>query len=630
VAGAVSYNVQIGLDPEFRTVVERGTAQGTYYVWRTRSTQAHFWRVQSLDAEGRPGRWSDGKRIGAVIGVPQLEQPGDGARLPLTEAGPRVTLRFTPVPNARSYQVEVFRSDGGDRRKRDSATTQTTVELGGPGSYRWRARAILPGVGEAPWSQLGTFQLVLPGPRLAGPADNDDVVAGQPVRLRVSPVPAASSIVVEVSDDPRFRRNLAEGPISGGAAKGGSFTYKPLAPGVLRWRARSVDASGTPGEPTAPRRLRVVPPSPELLEPAAGAVVRAPARGTWPRVVFRWRPVPGAASYRLVLRPSTGAERVVETAHIPQEVGDLPSGAVRWTVVALPPGGRLASRPAPERELVITSTPLLAAPRLQAPADGETVSPTFVARYAPVGGASAYEVELSRRVDFGGTNARTRQVETRAQLGPLERGPAYVRVRAVAADNVPGEWSVPRRVEVQAAGVAVAPVRGEMGLSAGPRVGFQHNLGEVAAAHVGVDLRWRLPVRALDRRLGLRGEVGFFTASMTVPGAGLPGDIHASIYVIPVLVGLDFEILRRFVSVYVGAGFYLGIVRQQQSAAFQPQTSDGATAPGFYVSAGTEKRLGPGLLFAEGRYARAPVETPALRLETGGFVLDVGYRLVIR
>ncbi len=106
VAQAVSYEVQIARDPAFATIVVQDRTRTSGYRWQALPAEPHYWRVRSLDADGRRGDWSVAKTIDAVFVPPSLVAPADGQEVEL-EPRRSVVVRVQLPPVLARWQLEV-------------------------------------------------------------------------------------------------------------------------------------------------------------------------------------------------------------------------------------------------------------------------------------------------------------------------------------------------------------------------------------------------------------------------------------------------------------------------------------------------------------------------------------------
>src|SRR5262249_33186703 len=146
--------------------------------------------------------------------------------------------------------------------------------------------------------------------------------------------------------DRAFHQRVARGTANAtGAAQSMPYSYKPNKTGSFNWRARAIIA-GVAGEPSAARRLEVVPETPIVVAPAAGTEISSNGAKA---VRVEWKSAAGAARYRVETRfaglPPAKQEESRDNFVV---LHDVPVGQHRVVVTALDGGGR-ESGPSEER-----------------------------------------------------------------------------------------------------------------------------------------------------------------------------------------------------------------------------------------------------------------------------------------
>jgi hypothetical protein len=261
-----------------------------------------------------------------------------------------------------------------------------------------------------------------------------------PLRIVVPPVPGAVAYHLELAPDDRFLVLAYEGTSATGEFRAGNLTD-----GVYALRLRAVDARGLQGlDAISTLTLNARPEPPVLLEPAEGAVVRAP------RVAFNWSRPAGATAYRFQLaREGATATPLVDTTHAatgPLVVEPtLAPGGYAWRVATRAdddegPFGdwqsftRRESPPAPQAE----------PPRAEA---GRV-------RFAwPRGGdGSTYRLQVARDAAFSDVVVDTVTPTPASTFENPAPGTYYLRVKTIEADGFEGDFGPPQSFEV-AAGV---------------------------------------------------------------------------------------------------------------------------------------------------------------------------------
>jgi len=183
VAAAAAYDVQIARDPSFAATVVSERVPTPGFRWRSIPAERHFWRVRSVDAEGRLGSWSAVKTIEAALRPPEPIEPGDGTAITLARAGQTVTLSWKGSEVVREYALEVARDPSFTEVVSAPRTSSSRIdlELPGTGQFHWRVRAIDLAGGESAPSAPRSFSVLAP-PEPKPPPSSVAVLA---------PVPAA-------------------------------------------------------------------------------------------------------------------------------------------------------------------------------------------------------------------------------------------------------------------------------------------------------------------------------------------------------------------------------------------------------------------------------------------------------
>lgn len=139
VEDAVSYDVEIGADPELSQPLVRERVAAPGYRWRELPEARCYWRVRGVDARGRAGRWSEVRALEPVLLAPEPREPADGT---VVAANEQVDLACAPSRAAQAYELEVV-SDRGEAvpvERRRGAAPRFRLALPA-GRYRWRMRA---------------------------------------------------------------------------------------------------------------------------------------------------------------------------------------------------------------------------------------------------------------------------------------------------------------------------------------------------------------------------------------------------------------------------------------------------------------------------------------------------------
>jgi hypothetical protein len=154
--GAISYQLQIALDPGFEQIVENDSALTTLSRRADTLDQdvRYYWRVRFIGTS-EPGQWSETWTFRTGIDRVVLLSPArDSTELPVD-----LSLSWKSVAGAASYQVRVFTdtNDIGIEELGVEGTSRRIEELEYGRRYYWRVRAMSEAsVGE--WSETWAFQ----------------------------------------------------------------------------------------------------------------------------------------------------------------------------------------------------------------------------------------------------------------------------------------------------------------------------------------------------------------------------------------------------------------------------------------------------------------------------------------
>ncbi len=370
VEGAQRYDLQIAKDPAFEQRVLEKSLPTPGFRWEKLPAEQFYWRVRSVDAEGRAGLWSAAQTIARANAPPSPLAPDDGAKLAWDGERPEVELRFESSPVFKAFIVEV----AGDASFSGARTFETSapslaLPLTQTGALRERVRGVdLEGRTSEP-SPARQLR-VTPGAPRTRPVAKPTWAPAAPLTLSWLPAGGAQKYEVELQGRGK--------PLARKTTAGTELTFTPPGPGPYRWRVVAVDAVGTRGDWTdwLTFELRLGPP--ELVTPADAQQL---ARAAAPSAHLRWKPVAGAESYRVEVVALDGRlVRGEQTRAVELPLGlELPPGTYRWTVHALDAGLQPSSS-APARTFVVHDAPLAPPQQASAGAAGGPAAPDAVER----------------------------------------------------------------------------------------------------------------------------------------------------------------------------------------------------------------------------------------------------------
>src|SRR5262245_13458914 len=264
-----------------------------------------------------------------------------------------------------------------------------------------------------------------------------------------SPVPGADQYQFQVAADQNFNSPVLGQGEGNFVTKNTRATLKKTLPnGRYWWRVRATTKKGEASPWSSPRSfIKAWTAVPNTMTPGPGYPFTFP--GT--PMTLNWPAVPHAASYMFSLPSDPAIANIAITKDHPVQtratnyvpVCDLlPSGTYYWNVVPVDSEGNRGT-PSPVSSFTwswpstttLQVTDLMAAP--------EMFDPQF--SWAPVPGATKYEVEVNSSVDFApGSKVCCTQLTTSTSLAPtvvFKDNTYYWRVRALDAAGNAGVWN---------------------------------------------------------------------------------------------------------------------------------------------------------------------------------------------
>ncbi|MBI3181263.1 MAG: hypothetical protein HYZ28_03880 [Myxococcales bacterium] len=444
VPGAARYELEIARDSGFKQVVLRTAVETAGHRWEELPAVTYYWRVRSIDAEGRLGEWSAPQTIAPAAAAPSPVAPANGEVVACSESARSVQLTVESSRFLKEYFFEVasdarFTSRLAERR---STTARADFPLTATGTFYWRAsgtdlagRATASGESRSFRVALGAPRpRPLPGAVWAPPVPGERRSATS-VMLSWGELPCAAGYKTEVWKEGSERRSPFSSP-------GSAFAYSPPAPGEYAFRVAAVDAQGAAGEWSPAASFAVRLPGPSLLGPADGATVAS--RRAIPALELRWTAVPEAAEYEVQLsKDSSFQDPQVERARASSiSIAPPEAGTHHWRVLAIDSSG-LRSAASEARSLQAVLLTPLPAPRATSPPP-EAVLPRseeVSLGWEPVPEAASYEVSVGP-LSEGEPATRTAKASP-LPVADLADGEHAFRLRAVDAEGAAGEWSAP-------------------------------------------------------------------------------------------------------------------------------------------------------------------------------------------
>ncbi len=266
--GAVAYRAQVSADTGFERVLVEQQSPSTDLRLADLPDGDYVLRLRGVDTNGLQGQNADHRfRLKARPEPPLPQTPAPRAVI----TGDRVDLAWTANPEARSYRLQLSRSEDFSTLLRDlPGQHEATLPLQGlpPGTYYWRLASERSAADQGPFGATNQFELRLaPPPRVlpAAPAAPQVGVGDQAVQLAWEGAPG-QTFEVQVARDPAFtalvlERAVTEPRLQWALQDSGRF--------YVRVRAR--DADGFFGPYSTPQRVDL----PHCLRAVGGACVKA-------------------------------------------------------------------------------------------------------------------------------------------------------------------------------------------------------------------------------------------------------------------------------------------------------------------------------------------------------------------
>ena len=609
VAGVSSYELQISSDEDFRTLVVRETLAAPYYIWRQIPTRPHWWRVCSIDADGRSGQFSDPQMITAASSAPTLQSPRRGSLQILDPRRGTIPLVWSAEEFARDYDVEVA-SDSGFTKVLTRASSSKPQLLWPPpttGTYYWRVRARDAGGEYTDFSHGWMLRIGLDDP--VWDSDGGDFQLGKPVVLRCKPVPLGSEYQMEI-----LREDGSV--VHGSTSSDGSFAWEALGQGsfVARVRAKSglvVSKWGTELE------FRVSMLGPALLSPSGSMVRLAPDEP----LTLSWKPVPGAISYQVVLERESREASVHPTTDTSLQIPGI-RGDLMVLLRSVDPTGQWA---AGDRQSIRVLDSLVA-PKVEVSPGGRISAPGDIVSlsWSVVPGAVKYRVEIASDV------SQDLQWQAFMTEGPPlsytagSPGSYFWRVRAVDAIEELGPVSDPEhfRIEIPVHVEESPPSRVLVGAGIGVSLGFRASVEPTLHGDLAVRLVGNPELETSQRwALWSHGRLGY--QRRVLDNDGISADQHA----VPLRVGLLVTRQGQTIDSYVGMGLLLGFLKATLAAPNQPKTFHRRVWPGVQGSGGVSFSLGPGQPYAEAQFSWLRRGGSDIVFDASGVSLLIGYRV---
>ena len=444
VAGAASYQIQIGTTSSFATIVHQDSAGSNFYtIPGPLPDGRYYWRVRALTGAGVAGKWSAAWVVtidttGPLM--PVLVTPANNAGTPDTTP----TFTWKASTGANQYRLQVANNPGFTGPAIDitqSPLTYTMPTVMPYGVYYWHVQARDAAGNWSSYSPANRFTITLH----TLPKDGSATTITQPT-FQWAAAPGATAYEFVLDNDAAFSSSVWT--YTGTARSTKPST--PLAQGTYYWHVR-VNVGGSVGAWMPTWTVIITPPlpvAPVLLAPANAALTNDYTP------TLTWQAVAGAQTYQVQIDNTstfTSPEQdVIVGAGLTSYIAsDLPDGLYSWRVRAL----NSVSAPgawAYKRTFTVDTIPV-SVPVLAAPLDDASSTNTKLAlSWAAVTGAARYQLQLDPDPAFSLPVVDAGAVLTYKSPTPLSRNVYYWHVRSVDKAGNVSAWSETRSFTIVA------------------------------------------------------------------------------------------------------------------------------------------------------------------------------------
>ncbi len=527
-------------------------------------------RARAVDLKGTRSSAGPVRSFSVRVSAPRLKAVADQ----VLGAG-QVQLAWAEAACASSYLVEAT-NDGRDRVSVGAKDAVLAFKSNGAGEYRWRVAGVDEHGTSGDWSTEGVFHV-----RLPPPVPRPEAVGATRAELSWAPVPTATSYKVELLNDQKPPRPVAQATVTTPSWKSGD-----LPSGFYSWRVQARDARGHLSAFSEPRRFerRVLQPLavpvfaelPDLFvsHPEVDLAWSASAQATSYEVELDGTPLPAVPTSHLTLPPLADGAHTVRVRALALPAGESPFSPALAFFVGVPEAVDVAV-------LVV----------------GDEVQVTLLD--AKGRAVTSSTPTLTMKQSWLGTPARRD-----------ERW--VVRWSAVSDDDV--LTVVDRNFRAERPLHRPLPTR--FWWSAG--VGGVFNGGAEASLTGTLAVGWRTPY--FRRRLGVELRVGVAHAAGSLP---LPGfQVVGSAWLLPVSLLANWQ-------QPLGSFVVRGAVGPSVQVALVSVSGASTTGalPGLEAAVSLSRPVGPGRLELEVGFSYARLDTTLARLNAGGVALRLGYVL---
>ena len=396
--------------------------------------QTYYWRVQAINVL-QSTLWSDAWSFTTLSStVPNLIEPANFA----VDIQPRVIFKWTAIPAAVSYWIEYSTNNlfTNSDTLHAVANSDTLTSLLFSDTYYWRVKTLNTNDTSA-WSSTNHFTII-DHPVLLSPADAS-IYQNLNVPLKWAAIQGVTKFKLQVDTTTSFNSALLIDSlvldtilnINFGTLLDNNTTYY--------WRLKTLHALDTSSWSAVWSFTTIdsMPTAPVLLSPIDSAV------NQMPKVLLKWTPVSGAATYLLEYTENNLFPNNVKKVYINTNSYNVDSllfsTKYYWRVQAI--GGNTPSPDSSNWSNVFIFT-VLDSVSLSTPADSSVNQmPDAVLGWTPITGANSYVVEYANNILFT-TPTSVATVNSSVHAQNLKFGESYFwRVKAISSVDT-SNWSL--------------------------------------------------------------------------------------------------------------------------------------------------------------------------------------------
>ena len=199
------------------------------------------WRARPLDADARPGSWSEGRLFSLDPGAPALIDPPNDSSFLRDE----LLFRWDPVAGATQYRIEVSKSPSFATTEENQLTVATSwapTKRYSDDVYYWRVRAVDAAGNAGPSSETRTFSVSTPAPETTITSTTQDPSPTTTMAFTfTADEPGATfkcsldGAALATCSSPKSYTNLAQGPHEFSVEATGQEGATDATPATVEW-----------------------------------------------------------------------------------------------------------------------------------------------------------------------------------------------------------------------------------------------------------------------------------------------------------------------------------------------------------------------------------------------------------